>query len=503
MNVNRIDTDNDDANAELIARMDALIERSSLGTEGARSLRNRTSRERRNRIKKLIAQQESGIDRDTAVLDQRPFERKAPQIAAGLGGSDHLPVAKPLVYRLDLHRPLSRYEPAYSKLQVGEGKDFVDFPTALYELGDDVFDLILKHSMANNSRHTGKLIELWNLASAQVYRRESRIKKILARYWTNDAGPHSRALFTEPAALPWTGVDRYTDRDVFDTATRILSMRLPFGRMNDHVEFPSEFDASAIAEHVQLWFLTDRLTRSPHVFQSRADTLAAWLLDFKLPEESHPALTCLSAFDAAVDSTDLTQPIPRRLLDEQIVHRVSVILDARDIERSRSILQSTLTSHRFHLDVDRRCSFDFDLKFLSESQTIGSELPRAILNRLLRIMVDRWRSPVAIDATSGEMNLLEAVLITSTSRYEGFLSSAFDAIESAGLESPDASGHPSEQEVLGKLRCVAAAFAAELDSSSVQAREGEPATVVVVDGIDENAPLVRVDGFLTAHGRLV
>ncbi|MFI5501075.1 hypothetical protein ACIA5E_18610 [Nocardia asteroides] len=502
MNVNRIDTDSDDANAELIARMDALIERSSLGTEGARSLRNRTSRERRNRIKKLIAQKEAGIDCDNAVLDQRPFERNAPQIAAG-SGAVSLPVAKPLVFRLDLNRPLSRYEPVYSKLQIDEGKDLADFPTALYERGDDVFDLILKFSTMPNGRQTGKLIQLWNLASSEVYRRESRIKRILARYWANDDGPHSRALVAELAALPWTGVDRYTSKDVFHTSTRILSMRLPFGRMNDHVEFPSESDASAIAEHVQLWFLTDRLTRTPHFFQSQADTLAAWLLDFKLPEENHPVMPCLSAIDAAINSKDPAQLIPRRLLDEQIVHRVSVIMDSRDIERSRSILQSTLTSHRFHLDVGRRCSFDFDLKFLSESQTIGSELPRAILNRLLRIMVDRWRSPVAIDTTTGEMDLLEAVLITSTSRYEGFLSSAFDAIESADLGSLDEPGHPPEQEVLGNLRCVAAAFAAELDSTSVQAKGGEPATVVVVDGLDENAPLVRVDGFLTAHGRVV
>ncbi|PKV76735.1 hypothetical protein [Nocardia fluminea] len=503
MNVNRIETDSDDANAELIARMDALIERSSLGTEGARSLRNRTSRERRNRIKKLIAQREAGIDGNAAVLDQRPFERQAPQIAADIGGADLLPITKPLVYRLDLNRPFSRYEPAYSKLEVDEGRDFVDLPTSPYEPDDDVFDLILKYSTAPHGRQTGKLIQLWNLALTETRGREDRIKRILARYWTDGDGPHSRALFAEPAALPWTEVDCYTSRDVFHTSTRILSMRLPFGRMNNHVDFPSESDASAIAEHVQLWFLTDRLTRPPRFFQSRADTLA-WLVDFKLPEEEkHPLMTCLSAIDSAITDRDLPRSVPKTLLDERIVHRVSVIMDARDIERSRSILESILTSHRFHLDVGKRCSFDFGLKFLSESQAIGAELPRSVLNRLLRIMVDRWRLPAEIDGVAmAKINLLEAVLITSTSRYEGFLSSAFDAIDSASRD-PAAQDHPPEQEFLGKLRHVAAAFAAELDRTSIRAQEGEPATVVVVDGLDESAPLVRVDGFLTAHGRVV
>lgn len=55
MNVNRPASSNGDPNAERIARMEALIERSSLGTDGARALRDRASRQTSDRIRRRLA----------------------------------------------------------------------------------------------------------------------------------------------------------------------------------------------------------------------------------------------------------------------------------------------------------------------------------------------------------------------------------------------------------------------------------------------------------------
>lgn len=505
MNVNRPDTDSDDANAEMIARMDALIERSSLGTDGARALRSRASKERTDRIKRLAnscrAPAVLAADNDMSRLFGI-YKTQVSQRAASASGIDIGWMPKPVVYRADLNSLSHEQVHLFPADALDSRHDLQPFHAGPRLNQDDVYDLLRRYATTEGP-HTWEVVTLQG-GLLFSRRADARLEYLLTGYWTRPDKRRSKVNDRDiTAILPWKGVDRYTCNDVFESSTRILSMRLPFGRLRDKVEFPSAFDASVVAECVQLWFLTDRLTRPSFGSFCRDPLFPRWEEDRYRSGEDLTSATLFRSFEAPVGPGISPDCTGDRASSAKIVHRVSVIMDARDIERSKLILESTFSAYRLHLDVDGGCTLDFGLNFADESREIGTGIPRPSLNNLLRLIVDRWRSPDPVESVvtdGGTLDPLEAVLITSTSNYEGFLSSAFDAIDNVNHVS-DETGNDSEQQDRGELRSAAKAFAAELDSSTEE--PGETATVVVVDGLDEEAPLIRVDGYLTAHGRVV
>ncbi|MFC5791771.1 hypothetical protein ACFPPE_18125, partial [Agromyces tardus] len=179
-----------------------------------------------------------------------------------------------------------------------------------------------------------------------------------------------------------------------------------------------------------------------------------------------------------------------------VFHKISVILNEANIEHSKSILESSLSSRAYNMGPEERLTLNVDLKFGDDPKPVGSKLSRNALNRLLTLMVKHWSGPSEPDKeltlhNSRRFRQEEMLMIISRSEHDGFLLSAFGAIDGTHTRDIERSFESSPNE----LRHVAEAFASELDNPDDDS--GAPTTIVVIDGIDTESPLIRVDGYLT------
>ncbi len=510
MNVNRPASGNGDPNAERIARMEALIERSSLGTDGARALCDRASRQTSDRIRRRLAALDLRATLGAVVTEDLGSPRRADsstyfvqQVNGVITDTDELtngdksvqPHSSPprdLVPDFEVF-PRSHADAARPGVVLDNAPN-IEIPTIWYHHG--------------NSVRPESDLNGWRPLEAQPEDALQCIRRLLRK-------PLSRR---HSAQFPYgylTSSPRHSECvDVFESFTRILSMRLTSGCPPEPALESDRSASKTAAACLSLLLFVDGLEefpRTPDHAGSKAENLhlGRWVEEHRAAtlRSSQPPIGADAVFTCQdVDRQHRTHIAQAKELPDyffegvQIHHKVSVILNERHVERSKSILESSLSSRVCNLWPEDSLTLNVDLKFGDDPKPVGSKLSRSALNGLLTLMVKHWGSSEPTrDLTLNESKLLrqdEMLMITSRSEHDGFLLSAFGAIEGAHKRDIERSFADSPKE----LRDVAEEFASELESPDDDF--GIPKSIIVVDGIDTESPLIRVDGYLTARGHV-
>ncbi|WP_328657059.1 hypothetical protein [Nocardia salmonicida] len=509
MNVNRPASSNGDPNAERIARMEALIERSSLGTDGARALRDRASRQTSDRIRRRLATLDLRATLGAVVTEDLGSPRRADsstyfiqQVNGVKTDTDELrncdksvqPHSSPprdVVPDFEVF-PRSRTDDAHPGVRLDNAPN-LEIPAIWYHLG--------------NAVRPGSDLDGWRPLRVQSEDALQYIRRLLNK-------PFLRGHSAQYPYGYFTSSPRYSEcLDVFESFTRILSMRLTSGRPPEPAT-ESGRSASETAACLSLLLFVDGLDEFPrppghtgskdgnqHLCRWADEQRATTFSSSRPPSGADAVFTCQD-----IDGQHRTHIVQAKKLPDYVSkgvlihHKVSAILNERHVERSKSILESSLSARVCNLWPEDRLTFNVDLKFGDDPKPVGSKLSRSTLNGLLTLMVKHWGSSEPVrDLTFNDSKWPrqdEMLMITSRSEHDGFLLSAFGAIEGAHTRDIERSLVDSPKE----LRDVAEEFASELESSDEDF--GIPKSIIVVDGIDTESPLIRVDGYLTAQGHV-
>lgn len=504
MNVNRPANSNGDPNAERIARMQALIERSSLGTDGARTLRNRTSRQTSDRIHRRLTE----LDLQTTLGAVVTEDLSSPQQTV------HREALRASTYFMgDFGELWKNIKPAHK---------YGSLPRFARDI-EPVFEPRIKSDNSYRelySTHCVALAAWYRLSNETSLDTEMRVSHLLNNRptgaWTNvgESLCELAALVLMEASV---GVDFHSSwesayRKISEASARMISMRSMSGTVPRSAPTVDRtlIDAATCGP---LWLLLDDLgefarPRDSTVHEGETRSLGRWIYGHRSARlrSSHtpitPDLSPLADGLGVHGGTQMRRAIGqerRSATGVNLYHRVSAILNANNIEHSKSILESSLSFRACKLRLEQGLILDVDLTFGDASKPVGSTLSRSTLNGLLTLMIKHWAPPESDrNSTSNdpEFRPNEILMITSRSERDGFLLSAFGAIEGAhqgDIDWPPVS-NPKE------LRHIAEEFASELDGPDDDS--GVTTTIVVVDGIDAESPLIRVDGYLTAEGHV-